>query len=317
MYEKLLPNPNSKHQLTEFISHRGESKLESFHDRFTHFANGGMRDSLADNLNLSGTARYNIAIRHKKKLAQRTRQENPSQSYLLQRKTIPAAWERQVPYFNHSELWFVNGMAGRLGMALPFPDAERLQADNGERFFSEYITIFRPAQQKYSASGFCLCPSCHGDKERQSETSSAATTNATTISTVAPPPQSTGPAISQVSQPHSIIPNNSFAFNSAPFQPLAPAPFNSIPLPFFPMQQQPHLAAMVPYVVPPMACCAKYMHWLLRRVGRPPHDTHCGFRRQQLLRQQQGTSAPGPGRAGMGPGRAGMGEGNDLNFGIL
>jgi len=32
MYDELLPNPNSTHQLTEFLSKRGESKLEAFHD---------------------------------------------------------------------------------------------------------------------------------------------------------------------------------------------------------------------------------------------------------------------------------------------
>ena len=57
MYDKIPPNPNSKHGLTEYLSKRGESKLEAFHDRFAHFANCGMRDSLADNLNLAGTAR--------------------------------------------------------------------------------------------------------------------------------------------------------------------------------------------------------------------------------------------------------------------
>jgi len=32
MYDKILPNPNSTHQLTEYLSKRGESKLEAFHD---------------------------------------------------------------------------------------------------------------------------------------------------------------------------------------------------------------------------------------------------------------------------------------------
>jgi len=74
MYDKILPNPNSTHQLTEYLSLRGESKLEAFHDRFAHFANCGMRASLADNLNLAGTARYNLFIRHKRSM---TSSENP------------------------------------------------------------------------------------------------------------------------------------------------------------------------------------------------------------------------------------------------
>jgi len=71
MYQQILPNPNSTHQLTEYLSLRGESKLEAFHDRFAHFANCGMRNSLADNLNLAGTARYNLTIRHKRCLVSR------------------------------------------------------------------------------------------------------------------------------------------------------------------------------------------------------------------------------------------------------
>lgn len=62
MCDKMLPNQNSTHQLTEFLSRRGESKLEAFHDRLAHFANSGMRNRLADNLNLAGTARFNLAM---------------------------------------------------------------------------------------------------------------------------------------------------------------------------------------------------------------------------------------------------------------
>ena len=57
MYHKILLGPNSNHQLTQYLSKRGESKLEAFHDRFAHFANCGMRNTLAKNLNLAGTAR--------------------------------------------------------------------------------------------------------------------------------------------------------------------------------------------------------------------------------------------------------------------
>jgi len=64
----LLPNPNPTHQLTEHLPKRGESKLEAFHDRFAHFANCGMIDALADNLNLADSARHNLAIRHKRSL---------------------------------------------------------------------------------------------------------------------------------------------------------------------------------------------------------------------------------------------------------
>ena len=56
MYDVIEPNPNSPHGLKEYLSRRGESNLESFHLMLAHFGNTGMRESLADNLNLTGTA---------------------------------------------------------------------------------------------------------------------------------------------------------------------------------------------------------------------------------------------------------------------
>ena len=56
MYRVIRPSPNSPHGLNEYLSRRGESSLESFHLSLAHFANCGMKRSLADNLNLTGTA---------------------------------------------------------------------------------------------------------------------------------------------------------------------------------------------------------------------------------------------------------------------
>jgi len=108
MHDTILPNPNSTHQLTEHLSKRGESKLEAFHDRFAHFANCGMRDTLADNLNLAGTARHNLSIRHKRSLVSPNEKGRGGGGVLSDpesRKKIPAGWDRVVPQFNHSELW--------------------------------------------------------------------------------------------------------------------------------------------------------------------------------------------------------------------
>ena len=119
MYEKILPNPNSPHQLTEYLSKRGESKLEAFHDRFAHFANCGMRNSLADNLNLAGTARHNLSIRQKRSLVA---SENPIKNTLSShehRKKTPAGWEDVVAYFNHSELWHINRLAATVNCLHP------------------------------------------------------------------------------------------------------------------------------------------------------------------------------------------------------
>jgi len=133
MYDEIHPNPNSRHNLIEYLSRRGESKLEAFHDRASHFGNSGMRDSLADSLNLCGTARFNLTIRHKRSLIG-SRNEKPVSAE--ERRRMPAAWEVIVPYDNHSELQYINQLAKQAGATtIPFPKAETLPPDNGERFF--------------------------------------------------------------------------------------------------------------------------------------------------------------------------------------
>jgi len=123
MYDVIRPNPNSPHGLKQYLSRRGESNLESFHLMLAHFGNTGMRESLADNLNLTGTARHNLHIRHKLQISRLT-DENT-------RAVTPAGWETTLPYFNNSELQWVNRSAQQAGIVgatkLPFPNAEILQ----------------------------------------------------------------------------------------------------------------------------------------------------------------------------------------------
>ena len=136
MYDIILPSQNASHQLNEYLSRRGESCLESFHLMLAHFGNCGMRTSLADNLNLTGTARHNLTIRHKRLLIGLT-PENTA------RRKIPATYEGIVGFFNHTELHHVNMIAieaGLRGRDLPFKNVEALPPDNGERFFSEYLS---------------------------------------------------------------------------------------------------------------------------------------------------------------------------------
>jgi len=158
MYQEMLPSPNATHDLSEHLSNRGESKLEAFHDRFSHFANCGMRQSLADNLNLAGTARYNLSIRHARALT--SQYENPLTKEA--RKKISTAWEKVVPFFNHSELLYVNGLAKSVGCNYPFPAAEMLPPENGERFFSQYVTETLPSLKsiKHGPLGECMCTTC-------------------------------------------------------------------------------------------------------------------------------------------------------------
>jgi len=154
MYYVIEPNPNAPHQLKECMSRRGESSLESFHLMLAHFGNTGMRTTLADNLNLTGTARHNIAIRHRLRLTTLTQGS---------RKKIPAAYEGLVSFFNHSELAYINSLATKTGTSpqnLPFQHVEKLAPDNGERFFSEYITWMNETKPQYDLQSRCICKVC-------------------------------------------------------------------------------------------------------------------------------------------------------------
>jgi len=250
MYDVIPPNPNSPHGLKEYLSRRGESNLESFHLLLAHFGNTGMRESLGDNLNLTGTARYNLKMRHKRRLTGSLIDENTRQK-------IPAAWETVVSFFNHSELWYVNDLATAAGVtAMPFPNAEQLQPDNGERFFSEYLKWLKDEQPKNDADDLCLCCTCTG-KTRPADTP---TTSTTTIN----PIKLTGPS--------NVMATTQFA--AAP----APQPFYApTPLP---------VVWINPYMVPFNNwnhwnyCCRKYREHCCRtdRRGRPPHDNGCRFK---------------------------------------
>ena len=293
MYEKTLPNPNSSHQLTEFLSKRGESKLEAFHDRLAHFANSGMRERSADNLNLAGTARFNIAMRHKRRLV--TTENTSNEKHLLDRKSIPAAWEKIVPCFNHCELWHVNNMAKSVGCPHPFPSAEILPKDTGERFFSQcMIQLKEIGNKQMGDAGECLCQLCRKSvnahsgepttsvqpppRQQQQQTLTVAGRN---ITRQAPQP---APAAATTINRHTDPNANAHIVvrpAAAPPPPthahlpmLAPTPPNPVLLPFwcFP----PMLST------PPQwnSCCSKYKEWLMRprRVGRPPHHPLCHSR---------------------------------------
>ena len=76
MHVTIPPNPSSKHKLVAYLSLRGESKLEGFHGELAHYGNGGMKPELADSLNLMGTARHNVRVRHKLLLAKKGETNN-------------------------------------------------------------------------------------------------------------------------------------------------------------------------------------------------------------------------------------------------
>lgn len=134
----IVPNPNSPHGLKECLSRRGESNLESFHLNLAHFGNSGMRESLADNLNVASTARRDLAIRRKLHPSRMSLDVTAPENHAK----IPAAWESVVDCFDHSELECANAFARRAGtdiQHLPFQFVQPLVKDTGEQFFSECL----------------------------------------------------------------------------------------------------------------------------------------------------------------------------------
>jgi len=113
-----------------------------------------MRNSLADNLNLTGTTRFNLGIRNKLRLLSTTTRE--------QRKKMPGSWETVTPCFNHSKLAWVNSLAKDCGIAekIPFQHTEELVNDTGERFFSECMQWIRAAKPAVNDFDMCQCKSC-------------------------------------------------------------------------------------------------------------------------------------------------------------
>jgi hypothetical protein len=155
MYREVRPTKATKHGLSEYISLRCESKLERFHADLANFANGGMRMSLCDNINLMGTARYNVRIRHKFRIAE----QDPSIN-----KNIGSHWLNQPETYNHCELEYIQKLSKEAGLPeVPFKYARPLPDDNGERFFGLYWVQEIARRKKYKESNLndrCWCPSC-------------------------------------------------------------------------------------------------------------------------------------------------------------
>jgi len=306
MYRTVSPNPNATHGLNEYLSRRGESKLESFHLTLAHFGNCGMRTSLADNLNLTGTARYNLGIRHKLRLSE----ANPDQ-----RSKIPAAFEGVVAFFNHTELRYINQLALDVGVSdAPFKNLEPLPADNGERFFSEYLSWMRKTKPTYDENDQCRCEQCRkyqGNGKQRNETNTATTktkesmltnpiaetvettgcttgnatgdTNGTAELETAAPAATEHRANHQLPQCQSVVRANDQVHQQT--QPVtAPQMFWQIPNPF-PQPMPPWMYPTMPFPAAfqmPHFCCGRYRQWhnSTSRRGRPPHDYHCRRKHQ-------------------------------------
>ena len=110
----------------------------------------------------------NLSIRHKRLLLTRITNNN--------RKHMPAAWEKVVPCWNHSELSNINLMAKDIGIAMRFPMAEKLPQDNGERFFSECMKLVEPLKQRHIGDQ-CQCNACANSVQQQQQQQQQPTTN--------------------------------------------------------------------------------------------------------------------------------------------
>jgi len=317
MYLTIPPNPNSKHELPQHLSRRVESKLESFHDNLSHFANCGMRSSLCDNLNLCGAARYNLTIRHKLALTH----ENPQKPDAASRKDTPGGWEDVVPYFNHSELGYINTLAKGAGSNhVPFENVETLVKDTGERFFSEHIVKVNPIKQQHDTSNRCLCGMCRDvvptpsrpQQINDQSTNQTPNTVATTTTTTAT--QTPAKTDSDSNSPQLTRNNPQFTRQTSGPESVKQRPTITM-LPHPQQQQQPHqqvihqhhgaafyaptVPMMMPFVFPcpwmappttatqhamlcsaAASCCSRHRSWAIQpnRVGRPPHDAHCHCR---------------------------------------
>ena len=214
-----------------------------------------MRESLADDLNLTGTARHNLAMRNKIRLARMTEE----------RRKMPAVWEEALSFCNHSELACINRLAVAAGCEVPFAHVEPLIADTGERFFSEHLSWIKEARPKQNENDLCLCDRCFGNLG------------------------DSRPKIMH-SPPVPPINNHTNAMSNVATLPNLPAQTQQPPLA---MMQQPQLQFNPLWIYPPPPqmcwppafCCQVYQEHCLRtgKKGRPPHAKDCGNRNKRLV----------------------------------
>ena len=92
------PNSRTRHLMRKKKLLRCELHLESFHDQLAHFANTSSWEGLADYLNLIGTCRHNIWMRHCICWNGLTADDQVGVDYFA----------KEPQYYNHSELAVIN-----------------------------------------------------------------------------------------------------------------------------------------------------------------------------------------------------------------
>lgn len=280
-----------------------------------------------------GTAKFNKGIRYKRRLivarnpnpaAVEDEKGNDSINLLLleSRKKMPAGWEKVLPYFNDSELSYCNTLARNVGIKeanVPFHHVEPLPEDNGERFFSRFMTVVDPTKLPCSGNDICIrniCKAIANKASTQSLDAPARKEQATTITTAIIVPttndnviihrQHAGASPTIRRQPHNTAgmlghggSNHSVNLPIAMAPPMHRPPQMMFPFyqQFLPTYYQHHpLAPMPMQYAPQQWCCPQYTAYKLSaKKGRPPHDAHCQERNRQLVvkeqqrRQQQGS----------------------------
>ena len=142
-----------------------------------------------------------------------------------------------------------------------------LPKDNGERFFSEFLTLCRPSTLTYTESDLCICVDC---SDIPISTNTLIPLPPPLCPVVQPSPGDTGDIRLRQQQ------QQQWQARAAPPAPVI-APQQQIAPLIFPCYYPQYFAHS--------SCCNKHQVWLYRRVGRPPHDAHC--RQHRLIQQQQ------------------------------
>ena len=158
MYRQVLPTSRMKHDLSFHLSNRGESGTESAQGQQQHFANVGMRDTIADQYILRGMCRGNARIR------QRLLWNEMPQDM---RERIPSLLRGEPQHFDHLLLGHINKTVKDSGSPwVPFQNLFEIKADNGEQFLSAY----KKAQDRRAKTvpvnrhnSRCQCPQCAGN----------------------------------------------------------------------------------------------------------------------------------------------------------
>jgi hypothetical protein len=134
MYRAIPPGLRSTHKLPCYRSINPEPMLESWHGRFAHFGNTGMRAGLADCLHLKGAAEGNVVVRHKLRML------NEDSTYTLTDELNPPGGNlRDRPVLkDHCLGKYLNDLAAKAGCKLPYRNLRPVGVDNGEVFMSEY-----------------------------------------------------------------------------------------------------------------------------------------------------------------------------------